>query len=116
MVNYNLHGDSILIIDIIVCLFNLKFSVPGNSNGHVGTSPPLYGTTFTHNEDILISNKCFRNRTIQLSHKGQYVWMTGLEPLFLRRLKPERLTRSRGYKTFFMLSSAETKIYPAHKC
>ena len=26
------------------------------------------------------------------------------------------LTRSRGYKTFFVLSSAETKIYPAHKC
>ena len=25
-------------------------------------------------------------------------------------------TRSRGYKTFFMLNSAETKIYPAHKC
>ena len=25
-------------------------------------------------------------------------------------------TRSQGYKTFFMLSSAETKIYPAHKC
>ena len=23
---------------------------------------------------------------------------------------------SRGYKTFFMLSSAETKIYPADKC
>ena len=23
---------------------------------------------------------------------------------------------ARGYKTFFMLSSAETKIYPAHKC
>ena len=23
---------------------------------------------------------------------------------------------SRGYKTFIMLSSAETKIYPAHKC
>ena len=22
----------------------------------------------------------------------------------------------RGYKTFFMLNSAETKIYPAHKC
>ena len=22
----------------------------------------------------------------------------------------------RGYKTFFMLSSAESKIYPAHKC
>ena len=25
-------------------------------------------------------------------------------------------TRSRGYKPFFMLSSIETKIYPAHKC
>ena len=25
-------------------------------------------------------------------------------------------TWPRGYKTFFMLSSAETKIYPAHKC
>ena len=23
---------------------------------------------------------------------------------------------ARGYKTFFMLSSVETKIYPAHKC
>ena len=26
-----------------------------------------------------------------------------------------RGTWPRGYKTFFMLSSAETKIYPAHK-
>ena len=26
------------------------------------------------------------------------------------------LSRPCGYKTFFMLSSAETKIYPAHKC
>ena len=25
-------------------------------------------------------------------------------------------TRSSGDKTFFMLNSAETKIYPAHKC
>ena len=24
--------------------------------------------------------------------------------------------QARGYKTFFMLSSAESKIYPAHKC
>ena len=23
---------------------------------------------------------------------------------------------ARGYKSFFMLNSAETKIYPAHKC
>ena len=26
------------------------------------------------------------------------------------------MTRSRGSKFFFMLNSAETKIYPAHKC
>ena len=38
------------------------------------------------------------------------------KPLFLGRLSHERLTRPQGYKTFFMLSSAETKIYPAHKC
>ena len=25
-------------------------------------------------------------------------------------------SRPRGYKTLFMLNSAETKIYPAHKC
>ena len=24
--------------------------------------------------------------------------------------------RPQGYKTFFMLNSAECKIYPAHKC
>ena len=29
---------------------------------------------------------------------------------------PDKNTRPKGYKTFFMLSSAETKIYPAHKC
>ena len=28
----------------------------------------------------------------------------------------KKYTWSRGYKTFFMLSSAETEIYPAHKC
>ena len=26
------------------------------------------------------------------------------------------MTSPKGYKTFFMLSSAESKIYPAHKC
>ena len=26
------------------------------------------------------------------------------------------ITRSRGYKTFFMLNSAEHDIYPAYKC
>ena len=26
------------------------------------------------------------------------------------------LTWARGYKTFFMLNSAELEIYPAHKC
>ena len=27
-----------------------------------------------------------------------------------------KVTRPLGYKTFFMLNSAEHKIYPAHKC
>ena len=29
---------------------------------------------------------------------------------------PVYKTWPRGYKTFFMLNSAEHKIYPAHKC
>ena len=32
------------------------------------------------------------NITIQLSHKGLYVWMVWFEPLFLGWLKPERYT------------------------
>ena len=35
-------------------------NVPVNGPGHVGMPPPFYGT-FTHNEDIMISNKCFVN-------------------------------------------------------
>ena len=31
-------------------------------------------------------------------------------------LSQSEKTRAGGYKTIFMLSSAETKIYPAHKC
>ena len=30
--------------------------------------------------------------------------------------KPYTKLRPRGYKTFFILNSAEHKIYPAHKC
>ena len=41
-----------------ICLFELMLYVPVNSSGHVGTLPPLYGT-FTHNEDVMTSNKCF---------------------------------------------------------
>ena len=29
---------------------------------------------------------------------------------------PSNMTWPKGYKTFFMLSSAQTKVYPAHKC
>ena len=36
--------------------------------------------------------------------------------LRVRLDKPESLIVGHRYKTFFMLNSAETKIYPAHKC
>ena len=35
---------------------------------------------------------------------------------FLNRIITTDETWSRGYKTFFMLNSAEHEIYPAHKC
>ena len=41
------------------CLFELMLYVPVNSQGHVGTLPPLYGT-FTQNEDVMTSNKCLK--------------------------------------------------------
>ena len=41
--------------------FELMFNIPVNSKGHVGTLPPLYGT-FTQNEDVMTSNKCFKNQ------------------------------------------------------
>ena len=33
---------------IFVCLFELMVYVPFNSNGHVGTLPPFYGTFTQH--------------------------------------------------------------------
>ena len=30
--------------------------------------------------------------------------------------KTRRMTRAQGYKTFFMLSSVEHEIFPAHIC
>ena len=42
-----------------VCLLEWILSVPGNSYGHVGTLPPL-NWTFTQNEDVKTSTKCFK--------------------------------------------------------
>ena len=46
-----------------------------------------------------------------------------LGPTYIRKenvirvnISCQEKTRPQGYKTFFMLSSAETKIHPAHKC
>ena len=57
----NLHHLYVYLPDnrIFVCLFELMLYVPVNSQGHVGTLPPLYGT-FTQNEDVMTSNKCLK--------------------------------------------------------
>ena len=35
-------------LEQFVCLFDLMLYVPVNSNGHVGTTPPFYGTFTQH--------------------------------------------------------------------
>ena len=46
------------------------------------------------------------------------IWATAQEnlPLFYADNKSTEQLRPQGYKTFFMLNSAEQEIYPAHKC
>ena len=44
---------------ICLNLFGLMLYVPVNSQGHVGTLPPLYGA-FTQNLDVMTSNKCLK--------------------------------------------------------
>ena len=56
--SYVLYFD-VLFRFLFVCLFELMLYVPVNSQGHVGTLPPLYGT-FTQNEDVMTSNKCLK--------------------------------------------------------
>ena len=36
------------LIGMHVCVFELMVNVPVNSNGHVGTLPPFYGTFTQH--------------------------------------------------------------------
>ena len=66
--------------------------VPVNSSCHVGMLPPLYGT-FTQKEDVMTSNKCFV-ATIS-SHNAMCEWFD-LKPLFLGKLRPERLTSNQS--------------------
>ena len=69
-------------IFIIVCLFELKLYVPVNSNGHVGTLPPFYGT-FTQHEDTQNGLHKYNQPTEPI----RLICMYGLtKPLFLGRL------------------------------
>ena len=56
--NINLQTESYLLADLIfslfVCLFELMLNISVNSNGHVGTFPPSYGT-FTKTQDVVTS-------------------------------------------------------------
>ena len=72
-------------------LFELVLYVPVNSQGHVGTLPPLYGT-LTQNEDVMTSNKCFKYKPSNNAGRAYMCGWLDLEPLFLGRLRPERLT------------------------
>ena len=74
-----------------VCSFELILYVPVNSNGHVGTLPPSYGT-FTQHYDVMTLKMCFIKITTQLSQKVLYVLYGLTLPLFLGRLRHERLT------------------------
>ena len=44
-----------------------------------------------------------------MSQRGAYIVATGTKTKHCG-------SRPRGYKTFFMLTSPEHEIYPAHKC
>ena len=39
--------------------FELMINVLVNSHGHVGVLPPFYGT-YTQNDNVMTSNKCFK--------------------------------------------------------
>ena len=87
---YNLYiyqSDSFLFIYVSVndfCLFELMRYVPVNSQCHVGTLPPLYGT-FTQNEDVMTFNKCLKYASNQAKKAYRYEGFD-LKPLFLGKL------------------------------
>ena len=50
-VEFNANNDCLTVSQMqkmFVCLFELMLYVPVNSNGHVGTLPPFYGTFTQH--------------------------------------------------------------------
>ena len=71
---------------------------------------------------VFISNDCSRHKHIDYikeKARGRINVMRRLKIFFDRKsLETIYLTfiRSGGYKTFFMLNSAEHESYPAHKC
>ena len=80
------------LVQIFFCLnlFELVLYVPVNSQGHVGTLPPHYGT-FTQNEDVMTSKKCLKYPSNQAKKAYRY-GMLDWKPLFLGKLRPERIT------------------------
>ena len=94
-------------------LFELTLYVPVNSSGHVWTLPPLYGT-FTQNEDVMTSNTCLKyNHPTKPQRLIIYIYYMcewfDLKPLFLGKLRPERLTSNQ------MVSQQRTSFAWRHK-
>ena len=58
----------------VVCLFELMLCVPVNSQGHVGTLPPFFGT-LTQSENVITSNKCLKyNHPTEPQKANTYGW------------------------------------------
>ena len=82
--------NDLVLIFFCLILFELMLYVPVNSQGHVGTLPPHY-RTFTQNEDVMTSNKCLKYPSNQAKKAYRY-GRFDLKPLFLGKLRPERIT------------------------
>ena len=79
------HINRLVRVFAIFDLFEMMLYVPVNSNGHVGTLPPLYGTLGCHDIQIVLHRYNTQAKPIQ------FICMDGLtEPLFLVRLRLER--------------------------
>ena len=62
-----------------------------------------------------VAKLCFTSRRKKLSF-GFSPRLAHFQRVSVAEQTGFSLTLPRGYKTFFMLNSAELEIYPAHKC
>ena len=67
--------------------------------------------TKMQNRDIVMSKT--KERILPL-FVDIFILMPRVYATFMHKMQPK--TWPRGYKTFFMLNSAEHENYPAHKC